>query len=45
MAKKNITLTVPFEFLVECVLDLNVQNKLHLLALLESELAQIEEEA
>ena len=45
MAKKNIKLTVPFESLLECVSDLKVQDKLHLLALLESELAQIEEEA
>jgi len=45
MAKKNIKLTVPFESLLKCVSDLKVQDKLHLLALLESELAQIEEEA
>jgi hypothetical protein len=45
MAKKNIKVTVPFESLVECVSELNVQEKLHLLALLESELAQIEEDA
>jgi hypothetical protein len=45
MAKKNIKLTVPFESLVECVSKLTVQDKLHLLALLESELAQIEEDA
>jgi len=44
MAQESIKLSIPFEALLESIAELSVRDKLRLLALLDEQLAQAEEE-